>query len=131
MVKEALDAQGGNSWAKTSGASGLHLLVGIEPEYEFEEVHTWAIAIDRVLVGYVVSLEPPTQSPTGSVRQFIFQESLSSGANGLCGRLRTPTQSPTGSVRQFIFRSVSEGFLCRKSGPWLTYYNSRGSWLFK
>jgi len=24
--------------------------VGIEPEYEFEEVHTWAIAIDRVLV---------------------------------------------------------------------------------
>ena len=50
MVKEALDAQGGNSWAKTSGASGLHLLVGIEPEYEFEEVHTWAIAIDRVLV---------------------------------------------------------------------------------
>ncbi len=24
--------------------------MGIEPEYEFEEVHTWAIAIDRVLV---------------------------------------------------------------------------------
>ncbi len=36
-------------WVKTSGASGLHL-VGIEPEYEFEEAHTWAIAIDRVLV---------------------------------------------------------------------------------
>ena len=51
VVKEALDALGGvNSWVKTSGASGLHLLVGIEPEYEFEEVHTWAIAIDRVLV---------------------------------------------------------------------------------
>ncbi len=49
VVKEALDAQGVKSWAKTSGASGLHL-VGIEPEYEFEEVHTWAIAIDRVLV---------------------------------------------------------------------------------
>ncbi len=49
MVKEALDALGVNSWAKTSGASGLHLLVGIEPEYEFEEVHTWAIAIDSVL----------------------------------------------------------------------------------
>ena len=40
---------GVKSWAKTSGASGLHLLVGIEPEYEFEEVHTWAIAIDRML----------------------------------------------------------------------------------
>ena len=50
VVKEALDALGVNSWVKTSGASGLHLLVGIEPEYEFEEVHTWAIAIDRVLV---------------------------------------------------------------------------------
>ncbi len=41
---------GVKSWAKTSGSSGLHLLVGIKPEYEFEEVHTWAIAIDRVLV---------------------------------------------------------------------------------
>ncbi len=50
VVKEALDALGVKSWAKTSGASGLHLLVGIEPEYEFEEVQTWAIAIDRVLV---------------------------------------------------------------------------------
>ena len=40
VVKEALDALGGvNSWVKTSGASGLHLLVGIKPEYEFEEVH--------------------------------------------------------------------------------------------
>ncbi len=45
----SLDALGVKSWAKTSGASGLHL-VGIESEYEFEEVHTWAIAIDRVLV---------------------------------------------------------------------------------
>ncbi len=50
VVKEALDALGVISWVKTSGASGLHLLVGIKPEYEFEEVHTWAIAIDRVLV---------------------------------------------------------------------------------
>ena len=40
---------GVNSWVKTSGASGLHLLVGIEPEYEFEEVHAWAIATDPVL----------------------------------------------------------------------------------
>ncbi len=50
LCEEALDALGVKSWAKTRGASGLHLLVGIEPEYEFEEVHTWAIAIDRVLL---------------------------------------------------------------------------------
>ena len=34
---------------KTSGASGIHILVGIEPEYDFEEAHTWVIAVARVL----------------------------------------------------------------------------------
>ena len=49
VLKEALESLGVESWAKTSGANGLHVLVGIKPEYEFEEVHTWVIAIDRVL----------------------------------------------------------------------------------
>jgi len=49
VIKEALGTLGVESWPKTSGSNGLHILVGIEPEYEFEEVHTWAIAIDRVL----------------------------------------------------------------------------------
>ena len=49
VVKEALDSLGIESWPKTSGANGLHVLVGIQPEFDFEEVHTWVIAIDRVL----------------------------------------------------------------------------------
>ena len=49
IVKEALDSLGVASCPKTSGANGLHILVGITPEYEFEEVHTWVIAVDRVL----------------------------------------------------------------------------------
>ena len=49
IVKEALDSLGVESWPKTSGANGFHVLVGIKPVYEFEEVHTWVIAIDRVL----------------------------------------------------------------------------------
>ena len=49
VVKEALDSLGVESWPKTSGANGLHVLVGVKPEYDFEEVHTWVIAIDRVL----------------------------------------------------------------------------------
>ena len=49
VVKEALDSLGIESWPKTSGSNGIHVLVGIKPEYEFEEVHTWTIAIDRVL----------------------------------------------------------------------------------
>ena len=49
VVKEALDSLEVASWPKTSGANGLHILVGIKPEFDFEEVHTWAIAIDRVL----------------------------------------------------------------------------------
>ena len=49
VVKEALDSLGVESWPKTSGSSGLHILVGIRPEFDFEQVHTWVIAIDRVL----------------------------------------------------------------------------------
>ena len=49
-----MDALGVKSWAKTSDARGLHLLVGIvpeyQPEYQIEEVHAWAIFIDRVPV---------------------------------------------------------------------------------
>ena len=49
VVKEALDALGLESFPKTSGANGLHVLVGFQPEYEFQEVHTWVIGVDRVL----------------------------------------------------------------------------------
>ncbi|MBI3954054.1 MAG: DNA polymerase domain-containing protein [Chloroflexi bacterium] len=49
VVKEALDRLGVQSWPKTSGANGLHVLVGIQPRYGFEEVHTWVIAVARVL----------------------------------------------------------------------------------
>ena len=49
IVKEALDALGVESFPKTSGANGIHILVGIAPEYDFEEAHTWVIAVARVL----------------------------------------------------------------------------------
>ena len=49
IIKEALDSLGITSVPKTSGANGIHILVGITPEYDFEEVHTWVIAVDRVL----------------------------------------------------------------------------------
>ena len=49
VVKEALDSLGLESFPKTSGANGLHVLVGFQPEFDFEEVHTWVIAVDRVL----------------------------------------------------------------------------------
>ena len=49
IIKEALESLGVVSWPKTSGSNGFHVLVGIKPIYEFEEVHTWVIAIDRVL----------------------------------------------------------------------------------
>ena len=48
-VREALAQLGLESWAKTSGSHGMHVLVGIQPRYAFEEVHTWVIAIARVL----------------------------------------------------------------------------------
>ena len=49
VLREALLTLGVECWAKTSGANGLHVLVGIEPEIDFEAAHSWAIGIDRVL----------------------------------------------------------------------------------
>ena len=49
VLKDALESLGVESWPKTSGSNGFHVLVGIKPIYEFEEVHTWVIAVDRVL----------------------------------------------------------------------------------
>jgi bifunctional non-homologous end joining protein LigD len=49
VLKEALDSLGVESCPKTSGSIGVHVLVGIKPEFDFEEVHTWVIAIARVL----------------------------------------------------------------------------------
>ena len=49
ILREALRQLDIESWPKTSGANGIHVLVGINPEYTFEEVHTWVIAIARVL----------------------------------------------------------------------------------
>ena len=49
VVKDALDALDVESFPKTSGANGLQVLVGFQPEFDFEEVRTWVIAVDRVL----------------------------------------------------------------------------------
>ena len=49
VIKEALESLGIESWPKTSGSNGLHILIGLKPEVDFEEAHTWAIGIDRVL----------------------------------------------------------------------------------
>ena len=49
VVKEALDSLDVESWPKTSGANGLHILVSLVPTFDFEEVHTWVIAVARIL----------------------------------------------------------------------------------
>ncbi len=49
VLREALLTLGVECVAKTSGANGLHVLIGIEPEIDFEAAHSWTIAVDRVL----------------------------------------------------------------------------------
>ncbi len=51
FVKEALDSLGVEGWPKTSGANGLHILVSLVPDYGFEDVHSWVIAVSRILTG--------------------------------------------------------------------------------
>ena len=48
-VKAAMDQLGVDCHAKTSGGKGMHLLVGFKPVHTFHEVHTWVIAVARVL----------------------------------------------------------------------------------
>ena len=50
VVKELLSAIGLRTWPKTSGNKGMHILSGLEPRHRFQDVHTWAIGVARVLV---------------------------------------------------------------------------------
>jgi DNA ligase D len=47
VAHEVLDELGATGWPKTSGGSGLHIYVRIEPEYGFAEVRRAALAFAR------------------------------------------------------------------------------------
>ena len=49
VVKSTLDEFGIESWPKTTGSKGLHVTVGISPEYEFDDVRAWVLGVARVL----------------------------------------------------------------------------------
>ena len=49
-LRDALKQLGLESFAKTTGSAGLHVLAGIEPEHDYRGVHTFAIGVARVLV---------------------------------------------------------------------------------
>ena len=49
VLREALTGLGIECWVKTSGSAGLHVLVGIEPRYTFDDVHAWALGVARAL----------------------------------------------------------------------------------
>jgi DNA ligase D len=47
VVREVLDELGATGWPKTSGGSGLHVYVGIEPRWGFADVRRAALAFAR------------------------------------------------------------------------------------
>jgi DNA ligase D-like protein (predicted polymerase) len=47
VVHETLDGLGLTGWAKTSGSRGLHVIVRIEPRWEFGQVRRAALALAR------------------------------------------------------------------------------------
>ncbi|MGH3439027.1 MAG: non-homologous end-joining DNA ligase [Sciscionella sp.] len=47
VVREVLDELGATGWPKTSGGSGMHVYVRIEPEYGFGDVRRAALAFAR------------------------------------------------------------------------------------
>lgn len=52
LVRDALDGLGMIGWPKTSGSKGFHILVGIEPRYEFDEVRAWTTAVATGLASH-------------------------------------------------------------------------------
>jgi len=51
-LREALAGLGMECWAKTSGSAGIHVMIGIEPRYDFKEVHAWALGVARALAAH-------------------------------------------------------------------------------
>jgi bifunctional non-homologous end joining protein LigD len=51
LVRQALDALGLASFAKTSGALGLHLLVPIERRHTYDETRRFATQVAREIAG--------------------------------------------------------------------------------
>jgi bifunctional non-homologous end joining protein LigD len=51
LVNVALERLGLAGYPKTSGATGLHIYVPIEPEYEYSRVRAFVEAIGRLIVG--------------------------------------------------------------------------------
>jgi bifunctional non-homologous end joining protein LigD len=43
---------GVETFPKTSGSKGIHLLFGILPEYDFEETRSWVMGVARVLAAH-------------------------------------------------------------------------------
>lgn len=48
----ALDEMGLQSFAKTSGSKGIHILIGISTERDHEEVRGWVMAVARVMAEF-------------------------------------------------------------------------------
>ncbi|PZC47517.1 MAG: bifunctional non-homologous end joining protein LigD, partial [Chloroflexi bacterium] len=49
IVRDALAQIDIQSWAKTSGGAGMHILFGINPDYDFQQTHDWVRAVATVL----------------------------------------------------------------------------------
>ncbi len=49
-LRHALQRLGIESFAKTTGSNGFHVLAGIVPKHDYHAVHTFAIGVARVLV---------------------------------------------------------------------------------
>lgn len=51
-VRDALAGMGMECFPKTSGSKGIHLLIGIQPEYGFEEARAWVMGVAKALAGH-------------------------------------------------------------------------------
>ncbi|MBI4305403.1 MAG: hypothetical protein HY678_03700 [Chloroflexi bacterium] len=49
VVRDGLRQIGIECYPKTSGSKGIHVLIGVRPEYDFEETRSWVLAVARVL----------------------------------------------------------------------------------
>ena len=96
-AREVLDELGAVGWPKTSGGSGLHIYVRIEPRWGFADVRRAALAFAR---------EVERRVPAGRDDDLVAQGPR---AGARCSSTTTRTPATTRSPRAYSVRGVQRG----------------------
>ena len=125
-LREALRSLGIESFAKTTGSNGFHVLAGIAPEHDYPAVHTFAVGVARVLVDHRPDLFTMDYNKTRGRQSRVLVDHLQIGYGKSTASIYGVRPFPGGPVsapvtwnevetlkirpRQFTVRNTAERF---------------------